>query len=217
MRVICVTGNTATGTTTLTRRFNEVVGWSAVYSEDYIRRSPFFRRFLETPTRWAFHNQVFFFAEYAKWYRAVVSGEKDDHGIVCLDYSAYELLVYTEAMAACGFLDEAEHATLLSLFRVLEPTLRAPDLLIHVHAPVHVLIQRIKARGRPGESRIGVDYLRALQESFSRFMASWTRTPVLTIDSADVDFAHDDDVVRSIGAQALRQLAADAKGGFLVS
>ncbi len=206
-RVISITGNTATGTTTLTRRLNQLVGWRAVYSEDYLNRSPFFAKLFQEPSRWAFHNQVFFVAEYIERYRAATQPSENEYQIMCLDYTVYELMVYTEAMRARGFLDLDEYRTLRKIFGLLEPTLRIPDLLIYLTARIDVLIRRIQKRGRSVESEMmDKDYLKALQRSCDGFTASWTRGPVLRIDSEKTDFLHDDDVVSLIATQALNKM-----------
>lgn len=206
-RVISITGNTATGTTTLTRHLNQLVGWQAVYSEDCLNQSPFFAKLFQEPSRWAFHNQVFFTAEYIERYRAVTQPSKNEERIMCLDYTVYELMVYTEAMRARGFLDLGEYRTLRKIFGLLEPTLRIPDLLIYLTARIDVVIGRIQKRGRSVESEMmDKDYLDALQRSFDGFIASWTRGPVLKIDSEKTDFLHNEDVVRLIATQALNKM-----------
>ena len=206
-RLINITGNTATGTTTLAKRLNQLVGWQAVYSENYLNQSPFFAKFLQEPSRWTFHNQVFFIAEYIEGYRVVTQSSENEDRIVCLDYTAYELVIYTEAMRAKGFLDLDEYRTLRKIFGLLELTLRIPDLLIYLTARIDVLIGRIQKRSRSVESEMmDKDYLEVLQRSFGGFIASWTRGPVLKIDSEKTDFLHDDDVVRLIAAQALNKM-----------
>lgn len=53
---------------------------------------------------------------------------------------------------------------------------------------------------------IDKDYLEALQRSFDSFIASWTRGPVLKIDSEKTAFLHDEEVVRLIATQALNKI-----------
>jgi len=206
-RVISITGNTATGTTTLTRRLNQLAGWQAVYSEDYLNQSPFFAKLFQEPSRWAFHNQVFFIAEYIERYRVVTQLFGNEDRIICLDYIVYELMLYTEAMRTKGFLDLDEYRTLRKIFGLLEPTLRIPDLLIYLTTRIDVLIGRIQKRSRSVESEMmDKDYLEALQCSFGGFIASWTRGPILKIDSEEINFLRDDDVVRLIATQALNKM-----------
>lgn len=206
-KFISITGNTAAGTTTLARRLNQVVGWQAVYSEDYLNQSPFFANFIQEPSRWAFHNQVFFIAEYIEGYRAATSPSAHEGRIVCLDYTIYELGIYTEAMKSRGFLDLDEYKVLRKIFGLLEPTLRIPDLLIYLTAGIDVLIRRIQKRGRSVESEMmDKGYLKALQHSCDGFIASWTRGPVIRIDSEKMDFLHNDEVVRLIATQTLNKM-----------
>ena len=57
--LIVVTGNSATGTTTLTKKISEIFSFEALFSEMFLKNSPFFGKFLSEPSKWAFHNQIF--------------------------------------------------------------------------------------------------------------------------------------------------------------
>ena len=75
-------------------------------------------------------------------------------------------------------------------------TLPPPNLLIYLKAPVSVLIERIRRRGRDIESGISADYLALLESFYDDWMASFDICPVLTIHTGDIgreiplDFVH---------------------------
>jgi len=181
---INISGNIASGATTLSRALSKILGW--VILED---TSPLHNRFLpkfyEDPNRWAFHNQVNFLVEGFSQNEIGKRLEKD----VCIDYTIYEHNeVYASAFADLGFLTGAELDTLTKLFNLLSPEIRKPDLLIYVKAGLDTLRQRIAQRGRMFESRISSDYLRTLQRRFDTMISEWTVSPVLQVDSEANNF-----------------------------
>jgi len=205
---INITGNMGVGATTLTRRLNEVMGWTVAYFEAEIDKSPFLARFYQMQNRWAFHNQMFYIVECIEDYQILIKTLERHQGVVCLDYMIYELKVYTKAMKIKGFLQEEEYSILEKTLNLLKPTLLNPDLLIYLTADINILIERIEKRGRSCETKIDTDYLKALQCSFDDFIKSWSKCPIIKIDSGTINFLEDDNVVKSIAAQVLDKTSA---------
>lgn len=67
-----------------------------------------------------------------------------------------------------------------------------PDLVVALHAPVPVLLQRIAQRGIAGEERIDRRYLEDLERRYQRLWERWTRSPVLHVQTGDLDLRADD-------------------------
>jgi deoxyadenosine/deoxycytidine kinase len=65
-----------------------------------------------------------------------------------------------------------------------------PDLLLYLHAPVSVLMARIRRRGRSIETGITAEYLQLLETYYDEWLATFDYCPVLTIRSDDLDFVH---------------------------
>lgn len=204
--IISITGNTAVGTTTLANRLSQLTKWKAAYSEPYIVHSPFFNKFLRDHKRWAFHNQAFFIAEYVEMYQGVTRQIEPTNEILCLDYTVFELMIYTNAMKQVGLLDHEEAEVLSRIFELLQPSLLIPDLLIYLTAKADVLIQRVNKRNRTDESNIDRAYIEALQSSFGYFIGSWDKGPILLVDSEKEDFLNDDNVITSIADEALKRI-----------
>ena len=68
----------------------------------------------------------------------------------------------------------------------------APDLVIYLQAPVSVLLDRIRRRGIGFEHHIDDDYLDALSSAYTQFFHFYDRAPVLIVNAAEIDFAHND-------------------------
>jgi len=64
-----------------------------------------------------------------------------------------------------------------------------PDLLIYLKASVPTLVGQIQKRGREYEENIRLDYLKKLNEYYTRFIESYTEGPVLVIDVDKNKFA----------------------------
>ncbi|RMF41172.1 MAG: deoxynucleoside kinase, partial [Anaerolineae bacterium] len=61
---------------------------------------------------------------------------------------------------------------------------------IYLKAPVPVLMERIRRRGRGMESGISADYLALLDTFYAEWLQTFDLCPVLTIQSNDLDFVH---------------------------
>jgi deoxyadenosine/deoxycytidine kinase len=67
-----------------------------------------------------------------------------------------------------------------------------PDLVIYLQAPTDVLLSRIQQRGLKSELQIEADYLLSLSESYTEFFHYYDDAPLLIVNAAEIDFAHND-------------------------
>ncbi|HON73082.1 MAG TPA: deoxynucleoside kinase, partial [bacterium] len=72
-----------------------------------------------------------------------------------------------------------EYKTYLKLYRLAINYLPGPDLIIHLKAPIDVLIDRIKKRGREEESRISYQYLSTLDSLYENWIRTFKRVPIV--------------------------------------
>jgi deoxyadenosine/deoxycytidine kinase len=73
---------------------------------------------------------------------------------------------------------------------VLEHEVPKPDLVIYMQASVEVLVERIKKRARDFESNIDPDYLVRLSEAYSYYFFHYRETPLLVVNTDDIDFVN---------------------------
>jgi deoxyadenosine/deoxycytidine kinase len=76
------------------------------------------------------------------------------------------------------------------LFPVLEQEVPRPDLVIYMQASLPVLLERIQRRGRDFEKSIDSDYLERLGEAYSYYFFHYRETPLLVVNTDDIDFVH---------------------------
>ncbi len=66
-----------------------------------------------------------------------------------------------------------------------------PDLVVYLQAPLERLIERIERRGVSHEQRIDSNYLQQLSVLYERFFHTYSQTPLLIVNAADINLADD--------------------------
>ena len=136
---------------------------------------------------WSFHLQVYFLGHRAEQY--IYLYELSDSAIV--DRSIYEdAHIFARALHHMGNLCDRDYHAYLRLYRLIIDGLPKPDLLIHLEAPVPVLMERIRRRARDIETGIDESYLKLLERFYREWIEGFDLCPVLTIRSDDLDFVH---------------------------
>jgi deoxyadenosine/deoxycytidine kinase len=85
-------------------------------------------------------------------------------------------------------LDEDELILYQQIYPLLDQRIPKPDLVIYLQSPSDVLQQRIRLRGRSFEREINREYIEAVNEAYNRFFFNYTESPLLVINTAEVDF-----------------------------
>jgi len=178
---VAVAGSIAVGKSGFVSSLSGALGSAALPEE--IEANPFFERFYEDPARWSFHSQMAFVAD--ALYR---QANAPVAAPVVQDRTVYESLdVFCRILHREGNLTDADLSVFSRLRDVALALPRQPTLLIYLHAPTEAIMERIAERGRPAEQGITSDYIDALNDSYAEFARAWEMSPVLTIDTADVD------------------------------
>ena len=86
-------------------------------------------------------------------------------------------------------LNRAELALYDRVFDSLRPRVVRPDLVIYLQARLDVLLGRIKKRGRDFERGFDTDYLARLCSTYSDFFFHYEETPLLVVNTSDIDLA----------------------------
>lgn len=88
-------------------------------------------------------------------------------------------------------LNDDDLAVYEKLYPVLEQEVPKPDLVIYMQASIPVLMERIRRRGREYEKTIEEGYLKRLSEAYSYYFFHYTQTPLLVVNTDDIDFVND--------------------------
>lgn len=89
------------------------------------------------------------------------------------------------------------------------PAARPPRLLVYLHAPLEVMLDRIRHRGRPKEKDVEPAYWAALHARYERWIAGFRHCPVLTLDVRDYDLVADPDAVEYVAARVRQRLGPE--------
>ena len=184
-RLILVAGNIGSGKTSLTERIGEKLGWKTAYES--VSDNPYLPDFYADMKAWSFHLQVFFLGHRAQQHLELY----EDPRSAIIDRSIYEdAFIFARALRSMGNINERDYKTYQQVFNLVTRNLPPPSLLIYLKAPVEVLVNRIKRRGREIETSISSDYLTLLDSFYTEWIANFDLCPVLTLRTDDLDFVH---------------------------
>ena len=93
-------------------------------------------------------------------------------------------------------LDDNELFIYQRLYDLLSKDVPAPDLVIYLQAPTELLVRRLRDRARDAE-RETLDpdpgYLKELDEAYQHFFFHYTSTPLLVVETSQMDLAGSDE------------------------
>jgi len=98
------------------------------------------------------------------------------------------------------------------LYSYLSPRSPTPDRTVYLRAPLPVLLERIRRRGRPFEQQIDPGYLERLGESYDRHFATYPH-PLWIVEADQLDFAYDEADKDWIVRQVQQRLGLVSQGG----
>lgn len=192
-RYIVVEGVIGVGKTTLVRALAERLDARTVY--EVFEENPFLEGFYRDRARYAFPTEMFFLL--SRFNQQELFAQED----LLQQFSVSDYLFEKCRLFAELTLTEAEASLFRRTYEILERQIPDPDLVVHLHAPVDVLLGRIRERGRDYEKDIDPQYLADLDARYRALFARYDRAPVLSVDTSELDFrqpAAVDDLVAQI-------------------
>lgn len=182
---VLVAGNIGAGKTSLTERLGARLGWKTAFES--VEDNPYLSDFYQDMSKWAFHLQVFFLGHRAEQHLAMA---KDPRSAI-IDRSIFEdAEIFARASVELGNVTERDYRTYRKVYTLVVNSLPTPDLLLYLKAPVQVLLERIRARGREMEAGVTAEYLGLLQKHYDQWLESFDYCPVVTIRTDDLDFVN---------------------------
>ena len=193
-RYIVTEGPLGVGKTSLTALLAEELGARLVLerAED----NPFLSDFYKDSARYRFQTQMFFLLNRYSQQEEMAQPDLFTR-ITISDY-----LFAKDRIFAYLNLNDRELALYEQIYRMLEPKIIRPDLVIFLQADTDTLLRRIKLRNRTFEKDINHDYIAAVNEAYNQYFFHYSETPLLVINTSDIDFVHRredlDDLIRQV-------------------
>lgn len=194
LRYIAIEGVIGAGKTTLATMLGEVLGAKVVLEQ--FEENPFLKNFYKDPERYAFQTQIFFLLTRYKQQREL--GQADlFHRFLVTDY-----IFEKDKIFAYLNLQDEELKLYETLIGSIQHTIVLPDLVVYLQSSVPRLMANIKQRGRDFEAQMQESYIKDLNEAYNYFFFRYKTTPLLIVNSTELDFVsnkeHFEDLVRAI-------------------
>lgn len=174
-----IVGGIASGKSTLAQSI-ALHGASPVFES--FATNPFFELFYTNPFRYAFETEVTYMLQH---YSSIADAAGAAHKWVVADFSMALDLAYARVTLSPDDLKIFEQVYDHAVAKI-----GRPDLLIKLDCAPEVELARIRARARPAEKSIELDYLRRLNLATEAVLddARFRGQAVLRIDSGALDF-----------------------------
>jgi deoxyadenosine/deoxycytidine kinase len=184
-RYLVVEGPIGAGKTSLAKRL------AARLSADLLLEqpgdNPFIARFYQDMARYALPTQLFFLFQRARMIEPLKQPDMFARPVVG------DFLLDKDLLFARVTLSGDEFVLYQKIYDALRPQAPAPDLVIYLQAQPSVLLERVKRRAAAFErAGISEEYLALLAESYARFFHHYAASPVLTVNSENLNFVERD-------------------------
>ena len=186
---IAIEGPMASGKTSLAERLSTRLDATAVLEE---QENPFLADFYSGRTGAALQAQLFYLLNRHRQQLTLRQADLFAQTLVC-DY-----LFDKDKIFAYVNLDDNELFIYQRLYDLLVKDVPSPDLVVYLQAPTDVLIRRIRDRAREPEHDTpdpGDDYIRELNEAYQHFFFHYTATPLLVVETSQIDLHSSDEAV----------------------
>jgi deoxyguanosine kinase len=183
-RYLVVEGPIGAGKTSLARRLASRLAADVLLEQP--AENPFIARFYQDMARYALPTQLFFLFQRARMIEPLKQPDLFSRPTVA------DFLLDKDLLFARVTLSGDEFALYQKIYESLRPQAPAPELVVYLQASPAILAERVKRRAAGFERGISEEYLALLVESYSRFFYHYTSSPVLIVNSDNLNFVERD-------------------------
>jgi len=178
---VAIEGPIGVGKTTLARLIQKQL--EAELLLEVFEENPFLSDFYADRAKYAFQTQIFFLLSRYRQQHDVIERVLQRSSLVS-DYTFAK-----DQLFARLNLSSDELVVYERLHGVLAEKIQIPDLVVYLRADLEVLLERIALRDRSYERNMERGYIDQLNQSYEEYyLGTDHKTPVLIIDSNDMDF-----------------------------
>jgi deoxyguanosine kinase len=203
-RYIAVEGPIGAGKTSLAERLGTRLDATVVLEET---DNPFLADFYADRPGAALQAQLFYLLNRHRQQTSVQQADLFNQVTIC-DY-----LFDKDKIFAFLNLDDNELFIYQRLYDLLARDIAPPDLVVYLQAPTDVLLRRLNGRrGDPDTSPQlpDPDYLRELNEAYTHYFFHYTATPLLVVETSELDSDASDEALDDLVKQ-ITQMGAGTR------
>ena len=205
LHYVAIEGVIGAGKTSLAHLLEQRIGGRIVLEE--FEENPFLEDFYLDPEHYAFQTQIFFLLSRYRQQEQIMQYDLFERRIIA-DY-----MFVKDRIFATLNLNEKEMTLYNMLARILEKRVIKPDLAIYLKASTKKIMHNIRKRGRSYEKQIKEDYIEALNNLYEEFFWNYSATPLLIINSENLDFVNNENHL----SQILVEISKHQSGKKLVN
>ena len=176
---IAIEGVIGVGKTTLVRMLREELQTGMLL--EVFEENPFLSSFYTDRARYAFQTQMFFLLSRYRQQQQVPA-------LLAQDALLSDYMFAKDRLFAELNLQGDEWEIYQQIHGALAQQVAVPDFVIYLQADTETLMARINQRDRPYERNMDPAYITDLREAYDRFFQNYQDTPVITIDTNDINF-----------------------------
>ncbi len=196
INLLCIEGVIGAGKTSLARLLSERLDARTVCEE--VEGNPFLAPFYKDRKSYAFQTQLWFLLSRHRQLTQELIQQDLFFQTTISDY-----LFAKDRIFAVINLNESELALYNSIVNVIERDVPKADLVIYLQASTDTLMRRIEKRARPFERAIERKYIENLGEAYNQFFFHYNDSPLLIINTDNIDFVGNNEDLDEIVDQIL--------------
>lgn len=196
IKYIAIEGVIGAGKTSLAQKLVKRLSANFIFEE--FETNPFLEKFYDDRNRYAFQTQMFFLINRYKQQQKLNQEE------LFSDFIVSDYIFEKDQIFAYMNLSDEELKLYDSLFPLLQRDLRKPDLIIFLQSGVDRLMSNIRKRGRKIERNLSRGYIRELSEAYNNFFFKYNESPLLIVNTTEIDFVKNENDFNELYAQIFR-------------
>jgi len=197
IRFIAIEGVIGAGKTSLSRKLSDRLGANLILEE--FENNPFLGKFYDDRRRFAFQTQMFFL--FNRYKQQQLLNQED----LFSDFIVSDYIFDKDKIFAYLNLEGEERKLYENIYPILERDLRKPDLVIFLQSSLDRLMYNIKKRGRKVERSLTRSYIKDLSEAYNNFYFKYNSTPLLIVNTTEIDFVNNDEDFEELFNQIFRE------------
>ena len=182
---ISIDGPIGVGKTSVAQRLAERLDARAVIEE--WDKNPFLQAFYDGKVGAAFQVELFYVLSRYRQQQSLLQRE------LFSQFTISDYVFEKSKLFANLNLEDSELIIYDKLWSLLAESVPRPDLVIYLQAPTEILMKRIRSRGRKEERGLSEEYLAEVNRAYNYYFFHYSQTPLLVVNTADVDFVSSDD------------------------